>query len=96
MDIALTADELAHALARHRDKEIVLIDTAGRSQRDALQMAELTTFFTENQRIGVHLVLSATASIPNLSDTVARFKPWGLASLVVYQTGREHRVWPAR
>jgi flagellar biosynthesis protein FlhF len=82
VDIVLTADELAHALARHRDKEIVLIDTAGRSQRDALQMAELTTFFTENQHIGVHLVLSSTASLPNLNDTVARFKPLGLTSLV--------------
>jgi flagellar biosynthesis protein FlhF len=82
VDIVLTADELAHALARHRDKEIVLIDTAGRSQRDALQMAELTTFFTEHQHIGVHLVLSSTASRPNLNDTVARFKPLGLTSLV--------------
>jgi flagellar biosynthesis protein FlhF len=82
VDIVLTADELEHALARHRDKEIVLIDTAGRSQRDALQMAELTTFFTENQPIGVHLVLSATASTPTLHDTVARFKPLGLTSLV--------------
>src|SRR5215510_14858501 len=82
VDIVLTADELEHALARHRDKDIVLIDTAGRSQRDALQMAELTAFFTENEYIGVHLVLSATASMPNLSDTVARFKPLGLTSLV--------------
>jgi len=82
VDIILTADELEHALVRHRDKEIVLIDTAGRSQRDALQMAELTTFFTENQHIGVHLVLSSTASMPNLNDTVARFKPLGLTSLV--------------
>jgi flagellar biosynthesis protein FlhF len=60
----------------------VLIDTAGRSQRDALQMAELTTFFTENQDIRVHLVLSATASMANLHDTVARFQPLGLTSLV--------------
>src|SRR5919197_745556 len=82
VDVVLTADELAQALARHRDKEIVLIDTAGRSQRDALQMAELTTFFTENQHIGVHLVLSSTASVPNLHDTVARFKHLGLTSLV--------------
>jgi flagellar biosynthesis protein FlhF len=82
VDIVLTADELEHALVRHRDKEVVLIDTAGRSQRDTLQMAELTTFFTENQHIGVHLVLSATASMPNLHDTVARFKPLGLTSLV--------------
>jgi flagellar biosynthesis protein FlhF len=82
VDIVLSADELTQALARHRDKEIVLIDTAGRSQRDALQMAELTTFLTENQHIRVHLVLSATASLPNLHDTVARFKPLGLTSLV--------------
>ena len=82
VDIVLTADELKHVLARHRDKEIVLIDTAGRSQRDVLQMGELTAFFTENHHIGVHLVLSSTASMPNLSDTVARFKPLGLASLV--------------
>src|SRR5215475_9313981 len=82
VDIVLTADELKRALARHRDKDMVLIDTAGRSQRDALQMAELTAFFTENAHIGVHLVLSAAASMPNLSDTVARFKPLGLTSLV--------------
>jgi flagellar biosynthesis protein FlhF len=82
VDVVLTADELAQALVRHRDKEIVLIDTAGRSQRDVLQMAELTAFFTKNQHIMVHLVLSATASMPNLNDTVARFKPLGLASLV--------------
>ncbi|HSX78618.1 MAG TPA: flagellar biosynthesis protein FlhF, partial [Candidatus Saccharimonadia bacterium] len=69
-------------LVRHRDKEIVLIDTAGRSQRDALQMAELATCFAENQHIGVHVVLSSTASMPNLNDTVARFKPLGLTSLV--------------
>jgi flagellar biosynthesis protein FlhF len=82
VDIVLTADELAQALVRHHDKEIVLIDTAGRSQRDALQMAELTSFFTDNSRVEVHLVLSATASLPNLSDTVARFKPLGLTSLL--------------
>lgn len=82
VDIVLTADELAQALGRHHDKEIVLIDTAGRSQRDALQMAELTSFFTDNPRVAVHLVLSATASIANLTDTVARFKPLGLTSLL--------------
>jgi flagellar biosynthesis protein FlhF len=82
VDIVLTADELKQALVRHRDKDVVLIDTAGRSQRDTLQMAELTSFFTDNQRIAVHLVLSATASLPNLSDTVARFKPLGLTSLL--------------
>lgn len=82
VDIVMTADELHHALARHRDKDVVLIDTAGRSQRDTLQMAELTAFFAHNQRAAVHLVLSATASPSTLSDTVVRFKPLGVRSLV--------------
>jgi len=82
VDIVLTADELEHAVIRHRHKDVVLIDTAGRSQRDTLQMAELTSFFANNQRAAVHLVLSATASPANLSDTVERFKPLGLTSLV--------------
>src|SRR5262245_29586834 len=78
VDVVLTADELHQALARHHDKDVVLIDTAGRSQRDTLQMAELTSFFADSQCTAVHLVLSATASPANLSDTVARFKPLGV------------------
>jgi flagellar biosynthesis protein FlhF len=82
VDVVLSADELRQALARHRDKDVVLIDTAGRSQRDTLQMAELTAFFADCQRVAVHLVLSATASPSTLSDTVARFKSLNLTSLV--------------
>lgn len=82
VDVVLTAAELEQALTRHWEQDVILIDTAGRSQRDTLQMAELNAFFTGNERIAVHLVLSATASAPNLSDTVARFKPLGVKSLV--------------
>jgi flagellar biosynthesis protein FlhF len=74
LDVVLSASELPQTLAMHRDKDLVLIDTAGRSQRDALQMAELTSFFTGSQKVAVHLVLSATASWENLLETVERFK----------------------
>ena len=77
LDVVLTPSELNRALAQHRDKDLVLIDTAGRSQRDALQMAELRSFFPEDKSVTVHLVLSATASWSNLLETVERFK--GLA-----------------
>ncbi|MGE3540113.1 MAG: flagellar biosynthesis protein FlhF [Candidatus Tectimicrobiota bacterium] len=82
VEVVLTASELEQALTRHRETDVVLIDTAGRSQRDTLQMAELSAFFADNERVDVHLVLSATASAPNLSDTVSRFKPLGVTSLV--------------
>jgi flagellar biosynthesis protein FlhF len=82
IDVVLTTTELQQALALHGDKDLVLIDTAGRSQRDALQMAELVSCFTESKSIAAHLVLSATASASNLSDTIERFKTLKLASLV--------------
>jgi flagellar biosynthesis protein FlhF len=82
IDVVLTAAELHQALALHRDKDLVLIDTAGRSQRDALQMAELLSFFPESRQVTVHLVLSATASWNNLIETVERFKELTPASLI--------------
>jgi flagellar biosynthesis protein FlhF len=82
VDVVLTAPELRQALALHRDKDLVLIDTAGRSQRDVLQMAELVSFFSENHEVAVQLVLSATASAANLLETIERFKPLEPASLV--------------
>lgn len=82
VDVVLSGLELDEALAKHRDKDLVLIDTAGRSQRDELQMAELRSVFCDRKRADVHLVLSATASSQNLLDTVERFKPLEPISLL--------------
>ncbi|GIX47069.1 MAG: flagellar biosynthesis protein FlhF [Candidatus Tectimicrobiota bacterium] len=81
-EVVMTPAELEAALHRCRDSEVVLIDTAGRSQRDAVQMAELQAFFGQRRRARVHLVLSATASAHHLAETVARFQPLAPASLV--------------
>jgi flagellar biosynthesis protein FlhF len=80
--VVLNPVELDQTLAFHRDKDLVLIDTAGRSQRDELQMAELMSFFAERHRADMHLVLSATASFQNLLEAVERFKPLEPTSLV--------------
>jgi flagellar biosynthesis protein FlhF len=82
IDVVLTPEELHQALTLHRDKDLVLIDTAGRSQRDALQMAELASFFRSGPPVTVHLVLSATAHWNNLLETVERFQDLAPASLV--------------
>ena len=82
MDVVMSDTELDQTLARHREKDVVLIDTAGRSQRDALQMAELASCFAQRKRADIHLVLSATASPQNLRETVACFAPLGLESVV--------------
>lgn len=82
MEVVLTEAELDRTLALHQDKDLILIDTAGRSQRDELQMAELASFFGEEKRATLHLVLSATASPQNLMETVERFKQLPIATLI--------------
>jgi flagellar biosynthesis protein FlhF len=82
VDVVLSEAEMEQALARHRDKDLVLIDTAGRSQRDELQMAELVSCFAGGKRAILYLVLSATASASNLIETIERFKPLTLTSLI--------------
>jgi flagellar biosynthesis protein FlhF len=82
LEVVMSASELDRGLALHREKDLLLIDTAGRSQRDTVQMAELASCFAHGKRATVHLVLSATASQQNLADIVERFRPLALESLI--------------
>jgi flagellar biosynthesis protein FlhF len=81
VEVVTTPEQLQQAIARHRDKELILIDTAGRSPRDDMSIAELAAFLghanTEN-----HLVLSATTRDRELSEVVQRFGRIPLHSLV--------------
>jgi flagellar biosynthesis protein FlhF len=81
-EVVQNETELDQALAQHHNKDLILIDTAGRSQRDELQMSELMSVFANRNRAAVHLVLSATANFQNLLETVERFKPLDPASLI--------------
>ena len=73
LEIASTPDELKEAVARLNDCDVVLIDTAGRSQRDADKIKELRRFFDVVKPHEVHLVLSSAASRAVLMDTIDRF-----------------------
>lgn len=81
VEVVTTPEQLHQALSRHADKELILIDTAGRSPRDDMSIAELAAFLgkaeTEN-----HLVVSATTRDRELAETVQRFSRIPLHSLV--------------
>ncbi len=75
VEVVNTPDELRQALARHDDKELILIDTAGRSPRDSLCIDELAGFFSADLGIDKYLVLSATTREDELLETITRFSP---------------------
>ena len=57
--MVLAPTDLNNTIARHGDKDLVIIDTGGRSQYNWMQVAELAGFMNELRDAEVHLVLSA-------------------------------------
>lgn len=73
IDIVYSPDELKAALYRHRDKQLVFVDTAGRSPRNQYQLAELQALLAVDPYIETHLVLSTTTKYADALETVKNF-----------------------
>jgi flagellar biosynthesis protein FlhF len=95
LEIVLTPEEMSAALERMREFDLVLIDTSGRSQKDAQRLSELKQFLDAAQtsassvdspaggrRLEVHLVLSCTSHQGQLLDVAEKFSALGLDRVV--------------
>ncbi|MFH0781268.1 MAG: flagellar biosynthesis protein FlhF [Pseudomonadota bacterium] len=82
VDVVITPEQLEKSLERHRDKELILIDTAGRSPRDTFCIDELATFLKPEFNIDKHLVLSATTREHELIDAIERFQSLGITHTI--------------
>jgi len=74
MDVAYTPEDMARLIRKHQDKDLILIDTVGRNQRQSEHIADLAKFIKSANPDEVHLVLSATSSYKNMIDVYNRFK----------------------
>lgn len=82
VEVVISPEQLDQALLKHQDKELILIDTAGRSPRDSLCIEELATFLRADLGIEKHLVLSATTREVELADMVKRFDRLGIDRII--------------
>lgn len=73
LEIVYSPNELKVAIHKHRDKDLILIDTAGRSQHNEYQMKELQDFLAVDSRIEKHLVMSATTKTRDVADILQKF-----------------------
>lgn len=73
LHVALSPQELVTALEKCAGADVVLIDTAGRSQKDDPRLEQLASFIEAANPHEVHLVLSSTCTQPVLLQTVERF-----------------------
>jgi flagellar biosynthesis protein FlhF len=67
--------ELPRVIEESRQKDFVLIDTAGRSPRELKSMQSLADFFRQSESIERHLVLSASTKPADMQRIVDQFEP---------------------
>lgn len=75
IDVVFTQEELSDALACHADKDLVLIDTAGRSPKNEQHLLELQHLLRAQPDLEMHVVVSATTKPKDALDIVAKFAP---------------------
>jgi flagellar biosynthesis protein FlhF len=75
INVVLTPEELAGAVQAFGEMDVVLVDTAGRSQCDSQKMDELRAFLDAACFDEVHLVVSSTTQTTLLESIVERFGP---------------------
>jgi len=73
IEVVYTPDELKAAIFRHRDKQLILLDTAGRSPHNQYQLAELQSLLAVDPYIETHLVLSTSTKYADALEIVNRF-----------------------
>ena len=69
--------DLVHTIEEHKQRDYILIDTAGRSPRDLGAMCALAEFLRKSKDIERHLVLSATTQKRDLRAVMDNFEICG-------------------
>jgi len=82
-EIALRKNDMGRALARYQDKEVIIIDTAGKSPYDDNHLAELGEWFAQGEDIVPHLVLSATTKKEDLAAVIKAYSGLNIGSLLL-------------
>ncbi|AFQ45736.1 flagellar biosynthesis protein FlhF [Desulfosporosinus meridiei] len=74
VEVVMTPSGLSEALQLHSDKELIFIDTAGRSPHHELHMSELRSFLDEAQPDFTMLVMSASTQSADQYRIYKRFE----------------------
>ena len=82
VEVVLSPEQLQEAFRRHRDKDLILIDTAGRSPRDKVRIHELNEFLGQGAGVENCLVLSAPTDERLQQQSLESFRQLPLSRLI--------------
>lgn len=73
VEVVFSPQELKEAILRQAKRDLILIDTAGRSHRNVMQMSELKGFLQAARPDETYLVVSATTKYRDAMDIVKNY-----------------------
>ncbi|MGB7606543.1 MAG: flagellar biosynthesis protein FlhF [Lutisporaceae bacterium] len=68
-----SSSEISGAINSYKDKDIILIDTAGRSHKDQYQLMELKSLLKFNTNFEIYLVISATTKFSDCIEIIKSY-----------------------
>ena len=81
VEVARDVSELKSFMSSHRDKDLILVDTAGRGQKDASRMNELKLLADECPEMKFNLVLNSQTRDESMYESVKGFGALPIDSL---------------
>ncbi|HHW47820.1 MAG TPA: flagellar biosynthesis protein FlhF [Clostridiaceae bacterium] len=73
ISVIYSPDELSEVINSYSDKDVILIDTAGRSHRNTSQFDELKALVSQSNADEIYLVLSTTTNTKVCKDIISKY-----------------------
>ena len=82
VSVVYTPDDYRAAIEEYSDYDLILVDTAGRSQKNHAQIQELQEFLCQRLPDEVHLVVSATTKLGDMVEVADCFSGVGFNRII--------------
>ena len=94
VEVAYSPVELLALVRKHKDKDLILVDTPGRSPRDRPGIDEVALLVRQIPGALAYLVLSATSKSADLIAAAEAFEPCAFTHLAVSRLDETDRIGP--
>ncbi|HEY65817.1 MAG TPA: hypothetical protein G4O02_14745 [Caldilineae bacterium] len=92
VEVAYTPEEFAAIVQNYGDRDLILVDTAGRSPRDQAYLEELRDFMAVVEARQVYLVIAGSTAYADMENAVQRFAALSLDGPIVTKVDETDRL----
>jgi flagellar biosynthesis protein FlhF len=83
LEVAMSVEDCDALVAKHADKDLIVIDTMGRSQRNKAHLDELAAYVKATRPTETHLVLAASADSTARKEAANSFGRLGVDRIIM-------------